>query len=77
MKRTMLRSLVLSLSLLAAIYVANKLPAYLRKIVGTDTNADIWIGVIVLVVIIVLIMAVNWFAYLIKRWRRKGKSDGQ
>ena len=77
MKRNILRTIVLSFSLVAAIYIANKLPAYLKKTIGTDTNDSILISVVVLIIIIVLIAVSNWLSYKIKRWRGKNRPNDE
>jgi uncharacterized membrane protein (DUF485 family) len=74
MKRTILRSVILTLSLILAIIIADFLPGYLGKSIGTSTTARIVIGLGVLLIIFLLIIGSTWVSQKIKRGRGNNRS---
>jgi len=77
MKRVILRSLILTLSIVLVISIAKAAPGFINKLTASNDGILQFLLVIgVLVVIILIVIFSNWMSQKIKVLRRKRKSKG-
>lgn len=77
MKRAILRSMVLTVSIIAVMIIANVAPEKIDNLTGSNPGLRFLLIIGVLISIILIVVSSNWLAQKIKLIRRKRKNKKQ